>query len=633
MDGVGGLQSNCDAGSTYPRQERAPDSSLLNGHGAAPSGPNDDEFRHIVENLPAAVYTTDASGRITFFNDAAAAMWGRRPKLGEDWWCGSWRLYWPDGRPMAHDECPMAMTLKTGRAVRGAEAVAERPDGTRVPFIPFPKPLHDASGRLIGAVNMLIDISDRKRAEEAGHRLVAIVESSDDAIVSKDLNGIIASWNKGAERIFGYAAEEVIGKPVTILIPPVRRDEEQQILERIRRGEPVEHFETVRQHKDGRLVDISLTVSPVRDTQGSIIGASKIARDITDRKQAERKIREQTRRFETLNRISRILSSELDLGRVVQTVTDIATELSGAKFGAFFYNVIDDKGGSSVLHALAGATRDAFEKFGLPRNSALFEPTVRGAAIVRSDDIRIDARYGKNAPHYEAPDGDLPVVSYLAVPVVSRSGEILGGLFFGHDQAGIFTAESEELVQGIAAHAAIAIDNARLHQAAQAEIEQRRRAEETKELLLSEIKHRVKNTLGTVQAIASQTFRQAPRDERDSFVARLRALADAHDLLTDRNWDGAAVGDVVQRALAPFEERHRERFRVSGPDAWLNASKSLLLAMGLHELATNAVKYGALSNGSGVVSVAWELVRRHAAERPQARLAGIGRAPRRTAAT
>jgi two-component sensor histidine kinase len=171
----------------------------------------------------------------------------------------------------------------------------------------------------------------------------------------------------------------------------------------------------------------------------------------------------------------------------------------------------------------------------------------------------------------------------------------------------MFTAESEELVQGIAAHAAIAIDNARLHQSAQAEIEQRRRAEEAKELMLSEIKHRVKNTLGTVQAIAVQTFRQAPSEERDSFAARLRALADAHDLLTDSNWDGASVSEVVQRALAPFQERHRERFHVSGPNAWLNASKSLLLAMALHELSTNAVKYGALSNGSGVVDVAWEL--------------------------
>ena len=127
---------------------------------------------------------------------------------------------------MPHDQCPMAMALKESRAIRGMEAVAERPDGTRVPFIPFPTLLHDASGTLVGAVNMLVDITERKRAEETAQRLAAIVANSDDAIVSKDLDGIILSWNEAAERLFGYAAEEAIGKPVTILIPPDRFDEE-----------------------------------------------------------------------------------------------------------------------------------------------------------------------------------------------------------------------------------------------------------------------------------------------------------------------------------------------------------------------------------------------------------------------
>jgi PAS domain S-box-containing protein len=119
----------------------------------------------LLQALPAAVYTTDMEGRITFFNHAAVELWGHAPTIGTDLWCGSWRLYWPDGRPMRHDECPMAIALKQRRAIRGAEGVAERLDGTRVPFIPFPTPLHDASGKMIGAVNMLIDISERKRSE------------------------------------------------------------------------------------------------------------------------------------------------------------------------------------------------------------------------------------------------------------------------------------------------------------------------------------------------------------------------------------------------------------------------------------------------------------------------------------
>ncbi len=129
-------------------------------------------FRELLNALPAAVYTTDAAGRITYFNDAAAALWGHRPQLGTSEWCGSWKLFWPDGTPLRHDECPMAIALKEDRVVRGMEAAAERPDGTRVPFIPYPTPLHDESGRLVGAVNMLVDITDRKRAEEQQALLV-----------------------------------------------------------------------------------------------------------------------------------------------------------------------------------------------------------------------------------------------------------------------------------------------------------------------------------------------------------------------------------------------------------------------------------------------------------------------------
>ena len=168
--------------------------------------------------------------------------------------------------------------------------MAERPDGTRVPFTAFPSLLRDTTGKVVGAVNMFVDISERKRSEEMAQRLASIVESSDDAIISKDLNGTITSWNKGAERLFGYAAEEAIGKPITMLIPPDRQDEEATIIDRIRRGERIEHYETVRRRKDGSSVEISLTVSPIRNAQGKIIGASKIARDITERKRSEEQI-------------------------------------------------------------------------------------------------------------------------------------------------------------------------------------------------------------------------------------------------------------------------------------------------------------------------------------------------------
>lgn len=257
-------------------------------------------------------------------------------------------------------------------------------------------------------------LSERKEVDQ---RLASIVENCEDAIISKDLQGIISSWNTGAQRLFGYAAEEVVGKPITVLIPPDRHYEEPGILERLRHGERIEHFETVRRRKDGSLVDISLTVSPVKNAKGEIIGASKVARDITERK----------------------------------------------------------------------------------------------------------------------------------------------------------------------------------------------RARELQKLFVEEMKHRIKNTLSTVQAIAAQTMKSASAEERAAFGTRLSALASVHDVLTLENWNRAPLREIVEGALKPFQDQFRERIAVEGhADIWLDPTKSLLLAMALHELATNAVKYGALSNAAGRVRVVWD---------------------------
>jgi PAS domain S-box-containing protein len=245
------------------------------------------QYRDLIDALGVAVYTTDAAGVITYFNEAVD-LWGRRPEIGKDLWCGSWRMFHLDGITiMPHDECPMAVCLKEDRPVRGAEGMAERPDGSRVYFRPFPTPLHDDSGNLVGAINVFVDVTEAKQAEIASARLAAIVESSDDAIISKNLDGTITSWNAGAERIFGYTAEETIGRSIRMIIPPDRQHEEDEVLSRVRRGEYVEHFQTVRRRKDGTEIDISLSVSPIKSASGEIVGASKIARDISERKQAE----------------------------------------------------------------------------------------------------------------------------------------------------------------------------------------------------------------------------------------------------------------------------------------------------------------------------------------------------------
>lgn len=255
--------------------------------GAGELATGDGPFHDILDALPAAVYVTDSAGHITYYNEAAATLWGHRPEPGNSQWCGSWKLYTAEGEPLPHDQCPVAMALRDRRITQEAELIAERPDGSRVSFMPLPRLLYDESGVISGTVSTLVDLTGHKWAEDYAQRLASIVASSNDAIISKDLNGVITSWNRGAERVFGFTAQEAIGRPVTILIPEDHLDEEPDILERIRRGEMIDQYETVRQHKDGRLLDISLTVSPVRNAEGRITGASKIARDITERRRAE----------------------------------------------------------------------------------------------------------------------------------------------------------------------------------------------------------------------------------------------------------------------------------------------------------------------------------------------------------
>lgn len=241
-------------------------------------------FRQLIQKLPAAVYTTDENGVLTFYNDKAAELWRCRPRLNdptEKRFCGSHRLYNLNGNPIPRDRCGMAEALKSRQHINGMEVLLERPDGSRINISVSISPLYEGD-RFVGAVNVFEDITDHKKAEEAKWRLAAIVESSEDAIVSKSLQGIIQSWNKGAESIFGYSKEEILGKSITTIIPPDRLDEESMILNRIRRGEKVSHFETVRITKDGHRIPVSLTISPVKDSRGRIIAASKIARDISD---------------------------------------------------------------------------------------------------------------------------------------------------------------------------------------------------------------------------------------------------------------------------------------------------------------------------------------------------------------
>lgn len=411
----------------------------------------------IIEGSDDAIISKTLDGIITSWNKGAQSIFGYTASevIGKH----ITMLMPPDRQ---HEEDVINSKVSHGNKIEHFQTVHIAKDGTHIPISLTISPIRNKTGDVIGISKIARNISAQKLADEKQATLAAIVESSDDAIVSKTLEGMIMTWNKGAENIFGYTEAEAVGRHISILIPDNRLDEEDRILSNIRKGEKVDHFQTIRVRKDGKEIQISLTVSPIRSVDGTIIGASKIARDITAAREAEIALENKTQKLFILNSIGKSISEQMDVDIILQKVTDATTKLTGAAFGAFFYNKLDEQGESYMLFTLSGAPREAFEKLGMPRNTPLFHATFSGLGVVRVDDITKDPRYGKMAPHFGMPKGHLPVCSYLAVPVISASGAVIGGLFFGHPEPGVFVEEHEDLIVNVASQAAIALDNSKL---------------------------------------------------------------------------------------------------------------------------------------------------------------------------
>jgi PAS domain S-box-containing protein len=359
-------------------------------------------------------------------------------------------------------------------------------------------PLHDEDGKIVGGLGIIRDITLRKEAEderalliqeqtarreaeaaerhfleelqESEKRFRQLAENIDEVfwLIDPHTSEIIYV-SPAYERIWGRPRESLYRNPASFNEALHPEDRERIIAARARaiQGSYNQEYRIVR--PDGTIRWVWARAFPIRDEAGRVTRIAGIADDITERKMIEAHIREQREVVETVNHIGQILSAELDLQRLVQAVTDAATELTGAHFGSFFYNVLDDRGASYMLYTLSGVPREAFAHFPMPRATDLFGPTFRGEGVLRIDDVKQDPRYGKNSPYYGMPPGHLPVTSYLAVPVVSRSGEVIGGLFFGHPEAGRFSEYTERIVIGLAAQAAVAMDNARLYEAARRE--------------------------------------------------------------------------------------------------------------------------------------------------------------------
>jgi PAS domain S-box-containing protein len=467
------------------------------------------QMRLVADALPVLISYVDAGGRYRFNNKAYEEWFGHKRKD-----LAGRHLRDVLGEPAYEALRPMVEKVLGGERVTGERALSYKDGGDRFVHIEYVPDRRD-DGSVAGFFALVQDISEAKRAEQALRESEARFRAMADcaaAPVWVTGPGGIEFANKAFEEMTGLPADALTGGVWTTLIhpddlPPVIEMRARAWTEKTSYG-----YDARFRDADGAQRWMRVTCRPRFDADERLIGYVGLAVDFTDARNAEQALREDKKSLETLNRIGASLAGELELERVVQMVTDAGVALSGAQIGAFFYNVLNEAGESYMLYTVSGVDRSHFDKFPMPRNTAVFAPTFAGEGIVRSDDITRDPRYGKSDTHHGMPKEHLPVTSYLAVPVVSRSGEVIGGLFFGHPKPARFTERHEQLLVGIAGQAAVAIDNARLYEAAQREIGERRLAQEALRELNQSLEARVAAAIAEREH-AEEALRQSQKME------------------------------------------------------------------------------------------------------------------------
>jgi len=355
-------------------------------------------------------------------------------------------------------------------------------------------------------------VTTATNAAELEKRFELVAENAPVMLWMGDAEGHCLYLNRLQREFWGVAPEGITQFDWGTTVHPEDRDLLYAPFARAMQDHKAFTLEARYRRVDGEFRLLRTDAHPRFAADGTFTGMIGVNVDVTELRRAETALREETRALEILNRSGATVAAERDLERIVQAVTDAGVALSGAQFGAFFYNVTNAAGESYMLYSLSGVPREAFSKFPMPRATKVFEPTFKGEGIVRSDDIQKDPRYGHNAPHAGMPPGHLPVRSYLAVPVHARSGEVLGGLFFGHAEPGKFNERSERVLSGLAAQTAIAVDNARLFQAAEREIAQRRAAEDELHQLNESLARKVAAGIDQLR-LSEEELRQAQKME------------------------------------------------------------------------------------------------------------------------
>jgi PAS domain S-box-containing protein len=565
------------------------------------------QARQILATLPAGVYTSDAGGLITGYNDHAVRLWGRTPLLNDvsDRFCGSFRLFSVEGAMIDHSECWMAKSLRMGQEFIGHEIVIERTDGSRVTALTHATPVRDATGQLIGAVNVLVDITDRKRAETAQAQLAAIVESSQDAIISKSLEGVIMSWNSAAERLFGYSANEAVGQPITLIIPEERREEEVGILEKLRRGERIQHFATQRLTRQGGRVAVSLSVSPVRDSTGRIVAASSVARDISVQQEVQATLLEvkdelatQVADLQRLHDMSLQLSSTRELQPILDQTLTTATAIAGASCGLLSLYDAEDR--SLKVGASLGFDAEFLKlvECVTPVCGAWGASFAERRRIVVVD-IESDPVFAS----YRAVVRKAGIRSVHSTPLMTRQGAIIGVLSVHYPEPHQAADRETRMLDLCARQAVDFIENARLY----ADL---READRRKTEFLATLAHELRNPLAPISnaiqilrlsgesspaaaSICSVMERQVEQLTRlVEDLLEVSRITRGKIALRNEQMDVRAAINTALETSRPWIEAAGHHLKISlAPDPMMIEGDPVRVAQVIVNLLNNAAKY------------------------------------------
>lgn len=448
-----------------------------------------------------------------------------------------------------------AAWISVRNLMRGRERNAEMEfrailpkSGTRW-FLCRAEVLQRSDGAVLDIYGAMIDITDRKAAEEAAARLAAIVTSSDDAIISSNLNNIITSWNQGAERLLGYRSQEITGHHLSVIVPEETLAAEDEKLRRVSEGVPISAYESSRLHKDGRRLPVSVSISPIRNSAGTVVGASTIAFDLTE------SLREAEARRQSEARLRQALAA--------------------AKAGAFDYNLeTQATRWSPEMYVLHGMDPER----GAPGFDAIMSRTApEQEARVRTE---LASALAQGRPFA------------LEFPIIRGDGKEIWMAMAGDmqkDHAGSMTH-----ARGICQ-----------------DISERKEWDRRQALLLRELSHRVKNSMAVVQSITRQTLRSAsdPQAFAEAIEGRIQSLAASHSLLTAVDWKGIRLTELIRLQTEAMADKAEKRILAKGEEVLLPAEAATQLGLVLHELGTNAVKHGSLSLPTGRVMISWKMSR------------------------